>query len=56
MLVKIGVYTNVRGSHHFLSKFFYFFDSPWSSPLESNPMDSLVYVDGVLASHNFIDG
>lgn len=35
MLVKIGVYTNIGGSHHFLGKLFYFFDSPWSSSLES---------------------
>ena len=39
MFVKVGVNTNIRCSHHFLSKLFDFLDGPWCSSLEATVVE-----------------
>lgn len=52
-LVEFGVDTDVWSPHLLLGELFDGFYRSRSAPFESNAMDVLVKVDGVLASHHF---
>ena len=52
MLVKSGVDPDVGGSHLLLSKFLHLLDGTGGTVLESDAMEPLVKVNGVLTGHH----
>ena len=52
MLVKSGVDPDVGGSHLLLSELLHLLDSTGGMVLESNAVEPLVKVDGVLTGHH----
>ena len=52
MLVESGVDPNVGGSHLLLSELLHLLDGTWGTVLESDAVEPLVKVDGVLTGHH----
>ena len=55
-LVELGVEADVRGAHRLLGEVNDGLDGPGSTLLEGTAVDALMEMDGILASHNILEG